>query len=220
MSDKEKEIAEVTETEKNEVTSEKVTDSSKNEDIEIKAPKKKKLSKGLCAGIVAIIALISFVAGIIIIDVPIKELFSKTATHTVEEMSITLPKEFTPSNSLSGFTACYVSEEVSVFVTKEAFAENSDLALYSLENYRLNLLHQNGLMYNDLRNTEGNPYFVYDYVNPNTTITYSYFTFTFETAEGFWIVQFATEKGNAAKYESQIIEWANTITFANTTENS
>ena len=76
MSDKEKEIAEVTETEKNEVTSEKVTDSSKNEDIKIKAPKKKKLSKGLCAGIVAIIALISFVAGIIIIDVPIKELFS------------------------------------------------------------------------------------------------------------------------------------------------
>ncbi len=218
MTDKEKEIIEATEAPKG-YDFEKISEATKKLEEE-KVKPKKRLSKGLCFGIIAIIAVASFIVGILVIDVPIKELFSKTTTFTVEEMNITLPKEFNPSNSLSGFTACYVSEEVSVFVTKEAFAENSNLSLYSLENYRLNLLHQNGLMYNDLRNPENNPYFVYDYVNPNTTITYSYFTFTFETAEGFWIVQFATEKGNAAKYENQIIEWANTITFANTTENS
>lgn len=216
MTDKEKEIIKATEDTKGN-DSEKISEATKKLE-EAKAKPKKKLSKGLCFGIIAIIAVVSFIVGILVIDVPIKELFSKTTTFTVEEMSITLPKDFSNANSVSGFTACYASEEVSVFVIKDSFEENDNLRLYSLDNYRLNLLHENGLLYNDLKNTESNPYFIYDYVNPDTTVTYTYFTFTYETSEGFWIIQFATEKANATKYEAQIVEWANTIAFATPTE--
>ena len=174
---------------------------------------KKKLSKALCVGIIAIFAVISFVVGIIVADVPIMALFSKTKTFTADEMSITLPKDFTATTTMDGFIACYGTSDVSIYIHKDIITEENDLHLYNLDNYRLNILHKNGLSYDDLKNTEGNAYFVYDYVNESSKAIYTFYTFTYKTDDAFWMVQFATEKNKATQYEADIIQWADTVTF-------
>ncbi len=176
-------------------------------------PQKKKLSKALCVGIIAIFAVISFMVGIIVADVPITDIFSKTKTFTTEEINIVLPKDFTPTTDRDGFIACYGTNDVSLYIKKDIITQENDLHLYDLDNYRLNLLHKNGLVYDDLKNTEGNAYFVYDYVNEASNVTYTFYTFTYKTDDAFWVVQFATEKNKAVQYEADIIQWAETVTF-------
>lgn len=190
-----------------------------NKTTDSKKPPKKKISKLLCVGIIALFAVISFIVGIIAADVPISDLFSKTKNFSAAEMNIVLPKDFTPITGRDDLIACYGTNDVSVYIQKEPITEDSELKLYDLNNYRFNLLHKNGLTYADLKNTEGNAYFVYDYVNEASNVTYTFYTFTYQSDNAFWIVQFATEKVNASKFEADIIQWADTVTFAEQTEN-
>lgn len=183
--------------------------------------KPKKLSKGLCIGIVAIVAVISFILGMVFINIPGgNDIFSKTKVFTADEMNITLPKDFSVIENVEGFTACYGIDDMAIYINKEAFEENSDLRLLSIENYRLNLLHTKDMSYNDLKETDGIVYFTYDYLNEATGTTFTYYTFTYETSEAFWIVQFAVEKSKVTEYENNIIDWAKTISFTKASENN
>lgn len=212
-SDKKK--AEPSDEKKASETDRKIAEPSDNK----KATKpKKKISKLLCVGIIAIFAILSFVVGIIVADVPIFDLFSKTKTFTADEFNIVLPKEFTPVTGSDEYLACYSSNDVSIYIKKDVITEDSNLKLYDLDNYRLNLLHENGLLYENLKNTEGNPYFVYDYLNEASGVTYTFYTFAYKTDGAFWMVQFATEKAQASQLEADIIKWADTITFKEQTE--
>lgn len=184
-----------------------------------KDPKpKKKISKLLCVSIILVFAIISFVIGIIVADVPILEMFSKTKTYTADELNIVLPKDFTAISGRDDLVACYSSNDVSIYIKKALITEESNLAMYDLDNYRLNLLHENGLKYDELKNIDGNPYFVYDYLHEASGVTYTFFTFTYKTDDAFWMVQFATEKEKVTQFEADIIQWADTITFTEQAE--
>ena len=187
--------------------------------VQKNAPKrKKKLPVLLCVSIILVFAIISFVIGIIVADVPILEIFSKTKTYTADELNIVLPKDFTAISGRDDLVACYSSNDVSIYIKKEAITEDSYLEMYDLDNYRLNILHENGMKYEELKNIEGNPYFMYDYLHEASGVTYTFFTFAYKTDDAFWMVQFATEKENVAEFEADIIQWADSVTFTEQAE--
>lgn len=107
-------------------------------------------------------------------------------------MTITLTEEFYEKDHM-GYTTCFLSDDIAVFVLKEEYSlfEHTDFSSAStLEEYA-------GLVWNANQFTGNVPlisdgdlkYFAYDYAaNGNN---YTYRTYVFKSADAFWLVQFA-----------------------------
>lgn len=108
-------------------------------------------------------------------------------------MTITLTEEFYEKEHM-GYTTCFLSDDIAVFVLKEEYTlfEHTDFSSAStLEEYA-------GLVWNANQFTGDVPlvtdgdlkYFEYDYsANGNN---YTYRTYVFKSADAFWLVQFAS----------------------------
>ncbi len=183
---------------------------------ETKANRKHSLKKAL------IIYLLAFIIGIIggFCLVSNKEaLANRPETFTVNEMQITLTRDFieAPGKEL---TAAFLSEDVSVFIAEEAKPIADGYENITLEEYA-NLLidlqeQKNGYFCSDLKSENGLYYFEYQYTSDVGTTAY-FKEYVYESEEAFWGVSFAcvTEESYVANYNS-FPEWAQSVTFNET----
>lgn len=129
-------------------------------------------------------------------------------------MNITLTNEFTEI-SADGYTVCYDSENVAVLTLEEKFDSVEGFEEYTLEQYGELVLEANGLEDTvELQNRDGLTCFEYQYNNPDTNVTYSYFTVLYKEYDAFWMIQFATPEENMESYHQTFADWAKTVEFS------
>lgn len=181
-----------------------------NESDEIIANRKKGMGKGLLILIVAII--VGAVVGYSITSILFSNKTPEPKDFSSNGMTITLTDEFVKTD-MENYTIAYDSKNVAVFALKEAFALADGVQDYTLEQYGDLVLQNNGLSSSELKNIDGLTGFEYEFTNPNTKDTYTYYSFVYKADDAFWLVQFATLTEKVDEYRSKVIEWAKTISF-------
>lgn len=135
------------------------------------------------------------------------------AVFTKAGMEITLTEGFTETE-MEGFTACYDSTEVAVFVLKEDFSSVTGFADLSLADYA-DLVHQaNSSKSPDaITEVDGLTTMEYDFYNEEEGNNYRYFATMFKGSDAFWLIQFASLDADYEEYKPYFIEWAKTAKF-------
>lgn len=128
----------------------------------------------------------------------------------VNGMQITLTDEFRKQGA-SGFTAGYGSKDVAVLVLEEEFSLQAGFGDLTLQEYAQLVLKNNGYS-SQIKTENGVTYFEYE-ATVSTGETYHYIAATYKGPDAFWLIQFATEKSDAAAYRDQIFTWAKSVTF-------
>ena len=169
--------------------------------------------KGLRKGIIlfCVFLLIGFCVGFLISKSISQNTPENPKSFSNEGMTITLTNKFRQA-SQAGFTACYGSEDVAVFVLKESFSLLEGLDQYTLKEYG-NLVIANNNLSLSLQENSGLTYFEYQFINAETNDPYHYISFIYKATDSFWIVQFAALEKNFKNYKDDIFNWANSITF-------
>lgn len=128
-------------------------------------------------------------------------------------LEITLTEAFTETD-MEGFTACYDSSEVAVFVLKEDYASIPQLSDLSLEEYA-DLVHEaNADRSPDaITETDGLTSMEYEFYNEDDSTNYKYFSTMFKGEDAFWLVQFAVDADDYEEYKPYFIEWAKSVKF-------
>ena len=184
-----------------------------NFSAEVMANRKKGSFKGL-AILLGAIAIGFLIGGFIVIN-SIFGFISKAPeakSFSADGMSITLTDNFT-EESYSGYTVCYDSKDVAIFVLKEEFTLAEGFEDYTLEQYGNLVIEGNGLTDSQLQTSDGLTYFEYDYEDTANSDTYHYITYVYKADDAFWMIQFATSESDFAKYSSQITNWAKSASF-------
>jgi hypothetical protein len=172
--------------------------------------------KGFKKGIIILGAfiLIGFIAGIIIGSLS-QNTSGKPKEFSKEGMTITLTNQFNEI-SQDGYTSCYNSRDVVIFVSKEEYSLMEGFDKYTLNEYGNLLITNNSLDSSvKLQNNDGLTYFEYQFSNPETNDLYHYSSFIFKTSDSFWLIQFATLEENYNDNKQTIINWAKNIEFSN-----
>lgn len=181
-----------------------------NESEENIANRKRGTRKGLLILIIA--AIIGAVVGYSITSGLFSDKTPDAKDFSSNGMSISLTDEFIEID-VENYTVVYDSKNVAVFALKEAFALADGFQNYTLEQYGNLILKNNNLSASELQNLDGLTEFEYEFTNPNTKDTYTYFSFVYKADDAFWLVQFATLTENVDEYRAQILEWAKTVSF-------
>lgn len=181
-----------------------------NESEENIANRKRGTRKGLLILIIA--AIIGAVVGYSITSGLFSDKTPDAKDFSSNGMSISLTDEFIEID-VENYTVVYDSKNVAVFALKEAFALADGFQNYTLEQYGNLVLKNNNLSASELQNLDGLTEFEYEFTNPNTKDTYTYFSFVYKADDAFWLVQFATLTENVDEYRAQILEWAKTVSF-------
>lgn len=182
-----------------------------NENDEIIANRKHGTRKGLIVLVIAVV--IGAVIGYLVASGLFSRNTPKAKTFSSDGMSITLTEEFRKTN-INYFTAAYESNDVAVFILREAFTLFDGLGDYTLDQYADLMILSNGLSAAKRKTGEGLTYFTYTFTNPETKITYQYFSYVYKSNDAFWLVQFATPDQNAQEYAKQITKWAKSVGFS------
>lgn len=134
-------------------------------------------------------------------------------TFAAAGMEITLTDAFS-EGTVPGYTACYASGEVSVYVLREGFDAFEGFADLSLAGYATMVLGNNGLTDTvALKEEESRVTFDHRYTAADGR-EYAYHCVVMRDSDAFWLVQFAVHGEAEAEYASDIGRWAQSITFA------
>ncbi|MBQ3010474.1 MAG: hypothetical protein IJD81_04735 [Oscillospiraceae bacterium] len=139
---------------------------------------------------------------------PAAQEFAKAGIH------LTLTEEFYEKEHM-GYTTCYLSDDIAVFLLKEEYTlfENTDFSSASTpEEYAGLVWNANQFTGNVPLVTEGNlKYFEYSYsANGND---YTYRTYVFKAADAFWLVQFASLSDSYDSLKGTMQAYAETVVF-------
>ena len=138
---------------------------------------------------------------------------AKPQDFSVAGMTITLTDSFKESN-YDGFTQCYESTDVAVFILKETFSMIPGLKEYTVENYANLVLTANSRSASDLKNEDGILYFSY-IAQGSDGRDYYYISTLHQGIDAFWLITFTTLVTNESKLHDQFIDWAKTVKFNN-----
>ncbi len=131
-----------------------------------------------------------------------------------DEMQITLTDEFMKV-PVSDFDACFATDEIVVLVIRDDFNIMEDLENYSLQEYGELSLEVNELAdVSEVKQNNGIMYYDYEAENEEENSTYYYYATIFKSEDAFWTIQFAVLTEDIEQYMPQIIEYSETITFA------
>ncbi len=138
---------------------------------------------------------------------------AKPETFTKSGMSITLTDDFFEDEYV-GYTSCYRSQKIQVFVLKEFFGVLSSVidssAANALRKYTELLIEVNKSDA-DIRTADGLTYFEYDYADGGNN--YTYVCYTYKSNDAFWLIQFAFFTRNYDSLRSTVKEYAASVTF-------
>ena len=130
---------------------------------------------------------------------------------TVDNMTITLSSEFRAAD-YEGFTQCYESRNMGVSVLKESFSQYPILEDYTLEEYGDAVMWANGLTDSSLTPYADFMYFTYTSTD-DAGNTFGYLATVHQSNDAFWLIQFSTLEEKYPDYESQFLQWAETVRF-------
>lgn len=134
-------------------------------------------------------------------------------TFTTAGMQITLTDEFRESKQ-EGFTMCYGSKDMAVFVIKEVFALAEGFEKYTVEEYGDLLLQANGMTGIVQIQRDGDLlFFEFSDTNPDSGEKFHYICYFFKASDAFWSIQFATHTEDLATQRPAIIDYAKSIQF-------
>ena len=137
-----------------------------------------------------------------------------TKQFKCDEMQITLTDEFMKV-PVSGFDACFANDEIVILVTRDDLDVLYDLEEYSLKEYGDLSLEANELAdVSEVKENNGIMYYDYEAENAEENCTYYYYATIFKSEDAFWTIQFAVTAEEVDEYMPQIIEFSETITFA------
>ena len=182
-----------------------------NQSEEVLLFRKQKKKKG--TRILIVCAIIGAVAGFISGLGLVSNTPAEVKTFSKSGMSITLTDEFT-EKYIQGYTAIYESKHVAVFALEEHFTLLEGFEDYTLAEYADLVIQNNGLSSTSTKTEKGLTLFEYDFKNPDTGLTYHYFSFVYKADDAFWMIQFSMEAKNTDAYENQIFDWARSVNFA------
>lgn len=135
----------------------------------------------------------------------------KEKTFTNSGLTITLTDDFSEA-SYEGYTVCYDSTKVAVFVIKEEFSLLEGLKDYTLQKYA-ELVHtaNSSKLPGNITMVEGLTAFEYTYFNTDDDTTYKYFTTMFKGDDAFWTVQFCCASEKYEEYKADILKYAHSV---------
>ena len=141
---------------------------------------------------------------------------AKAKTFDAEGMQITLTTDFS-QESLEGYTVGYAAKTAIVLAlheTKAEFAEAGveDVTFEQYVEFVKGANEDKEIV--DGEPIDGNPTLLYDFLNEEQNVTYRYLTVLYESDDGFWMVQFASQKDNFDAYEPSFIEAAKSVSFS------
>lgn len=148
-------------------------------------------------------------------------LFSLTACGTASPkeftsngMTVTLTDAFKEA-SYEGYTVCYESKDVAVFVLKESFSIQEGFGDLSVDDYAELVYTANASKNpNAVAKEDGLTVMEYSFLNEQENKTYSYYSAMFKGTDAFWLVQFACVEENYEAKRDTFVEWAKTVEFA------
>lgn len=146
---------------------------------------------------------------------------AKAKTFDAEGMQITLTSDFS-QESLEGYTVGYAAKTAIVLALHETKAEFAEAGVedVTFEQYVEFVRQANSDKEIvdgepiDGEPIDGNPTLLYDFLNEEQNVTYRYLTVLYESDDGFWMVQFASQKDNFDAYEPSFIEAAKSVSFS------
>ncbi len=174
-------------------------------DETVLANRKKGGRKGIL--IIVIAALVGFLGGYLGTS------SAKTAPRdfTVDNMTITLTSMFREAE-FEGFTQCYDSADVAVFMLKDEFSAVRGLEDYTLEDYGNEVMWYNGLT--DAPLTAYSDFMYFTYTEPGSDgEPYRFFATVHKSGDAFWFIQFATKESTLSQYEDLFFQWADSVRF-------
>lgn len=136
---------------------------------------------------------------------------AKSTEFTHSGMTITLTDAFKEA-SYEGYTVCYDSADVAVFVIKEDFTYLAGLEDYTLAQYA-ELVHNanSSRTPTAIADVEGLTTFEYSFYNQEEDTTYKYFTTMFKGDDAFWTVQFTCKAENYETLKADLIKYAKSV---------
>ena len=173
----------------------------------------KNRKKGTKMGLIVLIAAIigGGILGIGIGGMIVSDANAKEKVFSTSGMEITLNTSFSEQD-VEGFTQCYGSQNIAVFVIKEDFTLLEGFQDYSIEEYGNLVIENSGLSDEvQLKQQDGLTYFEFQYTNPEDNTAYDYLGMVYKGPDAFWLIQFAVTEENAEKYREQIFEWAQSV---------
>lgn len=129
---------------------------------------------------------------------------------SVANMTLTLTDAFDEAD-VDGFTQCFESRDVAVFVLQESFSLMDGLEDYTLTQYGDLVIQGNGLDAK-LQTENGVRYFTYTF-DAEDGSTYYYFATVHKGPDSFWLIQFAVDQEKAEEYQDDFFQWAASVTF-------
>lgn len=141
---------------------------------------------------------------------------AEAKTFSDDGMQITLTTDFS-KESLEGYTVGYAAKTAIVLALHETKAEFAEAGAedVTFEQYVEFVRQANSdKAIVDGEPIDGNPTLLYDFLNEEQNVTYRYLTVLYESDDGFWMVQFASQKGNFDAYEPSFIEAAKSVSFS------
>ena len=128
-------------------------------------------------------------------------------------MTVTLTTAF-KENTQAGYTVCYDSAKVAVFVLKESFSLQPGAENLTLDEYA-ELVHQSNASKSPsaIVKQDGFHSMEYSFLNESENQTYSYYCAMFKASDAFWLVQFACKEGDYDSYQDTFVDWAKTVKF-------
>ena len=133
---------------------------------------------------------------------------------TKDGMKITLTNQFTEATA-EGYTVCYASDDVAVFVLKEPFTLQEGLADFSIDDYAALVYAANASKSPSEITKDGDlTVMEYSFLNEAENQTYSYYAAMFKSADAFWLVQFSCKQENYTTQKPLFVDWAKTVSFA------
>lgn len=183
-----------------------------NESKEIITNRKKGTRKGLLILIIA--AIVGAFAGYSITSNLFSNKMQDDKTFSSNGMTITLTNEFRETD-IENYTVVYDSENVAVFVLKEAFTLADGFENYTLLQYADLVTQVNNLDTAKIKTVDNLILFEYNFTNPKTNDVYRYFSYVYKTNDSFWLIQFAILNENVDKYAYKITKWAKSVEFSN-----
>lgn len=128
-------------------------------------------------------------------------------------MTITLTSEFKEAN-IEGYTACYESKNVAVFVLKESFSLFEGAEDMSIDEYAELVRKANSSKSpSEISKSNDLVSFEYDFLNEQENQVYSYISFMYKGDDAFWLVQFACKEESYGTLIQSFIDWAKTVKF-------
>lgn len=133
-------------------------------------------------------------------------------TFTAAGMEITLTDAFS-EGSVPGYTACYSSDAVSVYVLREGFDSFEGFADMTVAGYGTMVLGNNGLLDTvELKEEGDRASFEHRYAAGDRE--YAYHCVLLKGPDAFWLVQIAVPGEAEESYAADVSRWAKSISFA------